>query len=447
VSSKEGQNWQTSETNVVMRTFEVSILSILVWVILSICLMSLKYEMFHAPTHRHFMKLMIDPWKDVPSLELALRMNSNPKFIKLYSTWFTLSLKVFWPQRHLNLTLILDDENKEDHATGEMLSKVWPWPKIVYLHPWNESLYKNQRQRMYLSYFYPEEYVTAEYVGFVDSDTMFTTVVTPKMLFVNGRPTIQARIGEPFWEQGWECWSDVTEFMIGEKEALQCMSYFPVVFKVAHIIELRNFAEKRLGAPFHEIFRKSLTFENKHFKDSFPLINDCICQYSIFCNYVWYFHREEYDFHLQIVPNGKWNGERRRESQQTAYYINAIAPMYNVPKPRVAIHSRHYLENGVYHSGSFDISREPYASHMRSRIQEGFCNTLGMDWCPNKCHDFNTTRVQLSLYSFEIYEWIWDERCLGEQKKHIDEVKEMMNYDRFHGIKTFHIRNCSPVFQ
>jgi len=272
VSSKEGQNWQTSETNVVMRTFEVSILSILVWVILSICLMSLKYEMFHAPTHRHFMKLMIDPWKDVPSLELALRMNSNPKFIKLYSTWFTLSLKVFWPQRHLNLTLILDDENKEDHATGEMLSKVWPRPKVVYLHPWNESLYKNQRQRMYLSYFYPEEYVTAEYVGFVDSDTMFTTVVTPKMLFVNGRPTIQARIGEPFWEQGWECWSDVTEFMIGEKEALQCMSYFPVVFKVAHIIELRNFAEKRLGAPFHEIFRKSLTFENKHFKIRFRLL-------------------------------------------------------------------------------------------------------------------------------------------------------------------------------
>ena len=444
---KEGKFSKISKAKMEIRTVKVFTLSVLVWVLLSLYFLSLKYNMLHIPTHRYFMLSINDPWEDVPSLELALRMNSNPSFIKLYSSWFIMSLKVFWPQERLNLTLLLDDESKEDHATGELISKVWPWPKLVYLQPWNEYVYKNQRQRMYLSYFYPEEYVTAEYVGFVDSDTLFTTVITPQMLFVDGRPTIQARIGEPFWQQKWECWSDVTEFIIGEKEALQCMSYFPVVFKVAHIIELRNFAEKRLGMPFHEIFRKSLNFENRHFKDSIPLLNDCICQFSVFCNYVWYFHREEYDFHLQIVPDGKWNGERRRESQQTKDYINAIAPMYKVPKPRVAIHARHYLENGVYHSGSIDISKEPYASHLRRRIQEGFCNTIGMDWCPDKCQNFNSSRLQVSLYSFEIYEWIWDERCFGEQRKHIAQVKGMLNYDRSHGIQTFFNENCLLVFQ
>ena len=76
---------------------------------------------------------------------------------------------------------------------------------------------------------------------------MFTTVITPQILFVDGRPTIQAIIGEPIWQEGWECWSDVTEYMIGKKEALQCMTYFPVVFKVMHIIRMRNFVEKRFG--------------------------------------------------------------------------------------------------------------------------------------------------------------------------------------------------------
>ena len=84
-------------------------------------------------THLYHIQSMSDQWKYVPSLELTLRMNSNPVFIKLYSTWFTTSLKVFWPQGRLNLTLLLDEENKDDHATGEMLSKVWPWPKIALL--------------------------------------------------------------------------------------------------------------------------------------------------------------------------------------------------------------------------------------------------------------------------------------------------------------------------
>ena len=390
---------------------------------------------------------MRDGWKDVPSLELALRMNSNPTFVQLYKTWFITSLKLFWPEERLNITLILDDDREDDHKTGESLKNMWPRPKIAYLKPGNASVYKNQRQRMYLSYFYPEEYVSAQYVGFVDSDTMFTTVVTPQILFVDGRPTIQAIVGEPFWQEGWECWSDVTEYMIGKKEALQCMTYFPVVFKVEHIIELRKFVEKRFGIPFEEVFRKSLEFENIHFKTAFPLLNDCVCQFSIFCNYVWYYHREEYDFHLQMAPSDKWNGDRRRESQQTVAYIKSIDPKYKIPKPRMAIHARHYKENGMFHSGSLDLTKEPYNSHMKYRVQEGFCNTIGKYQCPEKCRNFNESALQLSLYSFELHDWVWDNRCLVEQYKHQRDVKEMLMYDKLQGKRTFNFKGCSVVFQ
>ena len=59
------------------------------------------------------------------------------------------------------------------------------------------------------------------------------------------------------------------------------MSYFPILFKVEHIIEMRKFAEKRFGMPFHEIFRKSLDFEKLYYKNRNPLFNDCICQFSV----------------------------------------------------------------------------------------------------------------------------------------------------------------------
>ena len=61
------------------------------------------------------------------------------------------------------------------------------------------------------------------------------------------------------------------------------MSYFPVVFKVEHIIQVRKFAEKLFGIPFLEIFRKSLNFENLHFKNRIPLLDD-----SAFVNSAYY---------------------------------------------------------------------------------------------------------------------------------------------------------------
>ena len=400
----------------------------------------------NAAFHRYFES---DPWNQVPRLELALRMNSDPVFVRLYTGWFLRSLKLFWPDSRLKLTLVLDAERQEDRNLGERLSKIWPRPKIAYLQPGNTSVYQgNQRRRMFLSYFYPEQYVTAEYVGFIDADTMFTTVVTPELLFADSRPTVQARIGEPFWQQHWECWSDVTEYFLGEKEALQCMSYFPVVMKVEHIIELRGFVEMRFGKPFTEVFRDSFAFENPHFKGS--TLNDCLCQFSVICNYVWYKHRDEYDFHLQMTPDDTWDGGRRRPSQQTTDHIRAIAPRYRQPKPRFALHSRHYVENGVYVSGAIDTTKEPYYSQLTRKVEEGLCFAIGFDRCPRQCYSFDRNSLQITAFSFEIFDWIWDPRCMDEQEKHYKNVKRLTEYNERHGKRMFGLDSlkniCEDIF-
>ena len=388
-----------------------------------------------------------DPWRETPSLELVVRTNSDPKFIRFYSTWFLKSLKLFWPEHRLNLTLVLDDENKQDHATGTRLSHIWPHPKVTYRKPGDPSIYTHfQRRRMFLCYFYPEEYTSSEYVGFVDTDTMFTTVVTPKMLFVDGKPTVQARIGQPYYQTHNECWSDATEYFIGQKEALQCMTYFPVIFKVQHVVEFRKFAEKKFGKPFHEIFKKSFDFPN-------PLVpgGDCVCQYSVICNYVWYHHRDEYDFHLQMSPNRDWKGDYRRESQQSVEYFRNIDPKYLVPKPRVAMHARHYVENGTFISTNANMSKDPYFTHLRHRLKEGLCHSVWFERCPEKCVGIDKTSVQLSIYSFEFFDWAWDNRCYDEQKKHYEDVKKMIHYNEKHGIKMFGVEkysdSCSERFE
>ena len=387
-----------------------------------------------------------DPWREFPSLELVVRTNGHPSHVRLYSTWLLLSLKLFWPKHLMNIKLLLDDESQRDYKIGLRLAKTWPYPKIAFRKPGDPSVYgHNQRRRMFLSYFYPDEYVSAKYVGFVDTDTMFITVITPQMLFVKGKPTVQARIGEPYYQVGVECWSDVTEYFLGEKEALQCMTYFPVIFKVRHVVEMRKFAEKRFGKPFLEIFRKSLDFQNPSLRGF-----DCICQYSIICNYVWYHHRDEYDFHLQMTPHGNWTGDHRRQSQQSMEYFKSIDSKYFTPKPRVAIHAQHYMENGVYIDKHKDITREPHFTHLKRRIQEGLCYSIWFDLCPKNCMGFEKGSLQSALYSFEMFDWSWDTRCLEEQKKHYKQVKELIMFNKKHGVKMFGVQKyndiCNKIF-
>ena len=380
-----------------------------------------------------------NPWRETPNLELVIRTESNPRLIQLYSTWFLTSLKLFWPEHRLNLTLVLNDEDKQDYATGTRLAQMWPYPKVIYRKS-EDPIYANvQRRRMLLSYFFPEEYVSAEYVGFVDTEIMFTTVVTPRMLFVDGRPTVQARSDQPYYQTYEECWSDVTEYFIGKREALQCTTYFPVIFKVQHIVGFRKFVENRFGKPFLEVFKKSFDFSNQTASGG-----DCFCQYSIICNYVWYYHRDEYDFHLQMAPNRSLTGEHRREHQQPLEYLKSIDPKYFIPKPRVAMHTRQLTTDA-------DTLKDPVFTYLKHCLREGFCHSIWFDRCPENCQGIEKNSVQLSLYMFERTDWTWDKRCIVEQRKHYEEVKKMVAYNEKHDIKMFgvekYLNACNETFE
>ena len=109
---------------------------------------------------------------------------------------------------------------------------------------WNQyqraSYINGEKERMYLDMMHADFCIRTGYVGFVDVDTLFVTAVTQDVPFEDGKQIVAGRIGIPRIP----CWIDTAEYILGLKQVVERMSYFPVVFKVNHIVEMRRYVEK-----------------------------------------------------------------------------------------------------------------------------------------------------------------------------------------------------------
>ena len=71
----------------------------------------------------------------------------------------------------------------------------------MFLEPPNR-LYDGGHSRQQWSMFWADNYTSSAYVGFIDTDTFFTTPVHPRALFSNGRPIVLGTVGartSEFW--------------------------------------------------------------------------------------------------------------------------------------------------------------------------------------------------------------------------------------------------------
>ena len=351
------------------------------------------------------------PWESIPDFTLYLRFTSGPRFEKEYHDDLIRTMKLFYPKERAKLLVVLDDEKEADHKLGEKLHAEWPFPQICYRKPGDPRIYYGWgKARMFWDMMYPDACTNVEYVGYVDTDTFFSTIVTPQLFFENNKPIIVAKIGQA----PYICWEDSTEIFLRKKAVMQCMSTFPVMVKTAHMKQMREFFEKDRGKPFDEVFRESAKGGKA----------ECICQFSFICNYLWYYHRDEYSWRLQMQPDGNWKGEDRFESQVTPeYYEKEVTPEMRVPIPRSSVHLRYTIRNGKRY-----ISKEPEQNIVEDFVKEGLCYSAGFDYCPEQCKRWNRTNIHYNLYSFEFYQWFWDKRCKEEQDKHYANVKQIINY-------------------
>ncbi len=323
---------------------------------------------------------------------LYLRMYHGKR--EEYFTMLVPSMKYFW-FLPVNLTVVLDD-TPEDRKFGEEISAKFPFPTICYDRKFDPKFYHNDGYKLQqLSMFYVEECFNKKYVGFVDTDTLFITSTTPELMFNGSKPIIIGRYGKTRY--GW--WKG-TQKALGKKEVFTCMTYFPVVMKVEHIIELRQYVAKLHQTDFVNVFQ--------NFSSGWHVFS----QFGIMCNYVWYYHRDEYQFHAQIrSPKEPWNNVLNAPGRQPVEYYQAHLTREMLhPVPRSSVHFRWDVGYRVPHT-------------IERYFKTGACFSGGFQWCPQQCKTVHPSSLHRELFRFEIPDWSWNRHCIDVQRQHYMNIR------------------------
>ena len=329
-------------------------------------------------------------------LELFLRMTTSPGLVKLYEDILLTSYTFFW-QNETDFLLILDDENEDDHSFGQKSVNEFPYPTVFYEKP--NSFYGDYgHSRMQWSMFWADKYATGEYIGFIDTDTLFITLVNEDMLFDGDKPRIWGEFGKPasYW---WENIKYNTRQFLKLEEVMRAMTYFPVIIKVKHLAAVRDYISKVHEKSFDDVFCSIACSQREY------------SQFNIIATYLWYFHREEYVWHMEERMDNK-----NVDDPEITESINITAEM-RIPYPKFSIHYKYIYSiamkvDRVYGSNTFNVNTRD------TLMKEGYCYSGGFNLMPDLCKEFAVNSLQESLFEFEDHTWNWDERCLSEQKAH-----------------------------
>ena len=317
--------------------------------------------------------------------EIYVRLTNTPAFRKQLEQWLFRSMELFFPKYLASTIIVFDSEKEADWVYAhELVAKYKNFNlRICYMNPVPEDVVHGwSKERMYLDMMHADACKPKGYVGFVDVDTLF---VTEDLLFEDGKPIVTGRIGIPRVP----CWIQTAVYVLGLRQVMQCMSYFPVVFNVEHIVEMRRYVEKMHRKSFMQVFKMA--------SHDLHISGWCYCHYSMMCNYVWYFHRDQYAWHLQVVPFGNWDGRGAIPSMVSVdYFKNDVLPSEKIPIPRSSIHARHFIQNGIYMDGV-----EAPNLYVKKLLKEGLCYSYGHQLCPQDCKEFDVERLQDSLFSLK----------------------------------------------
>ena len=318
-------------------------------------------------------------------MEVYVRMISTvPLITNFYENILVRSMRYFWPDI-TSMVVVLDQEKSKDHVFGNIIRNQFPFPRICYMHNFAVPGYSG-KDRMQRDMFYPERCTSKKYVAFVDTDTVFITRIVPEMLFAGGKPIVIGVYGKeihPLWSQ----MAHATAFLFKTKEIMRCMTYFPIVLKAEHIVQARLYIEKIHGMPFDEVFIKA----------------GIISQFNIMCQYIWMFHRQEYDFHFQL--------QVKETKLPSSYRVDTLEMHKNISEEQrwpIARLCNHYK----YVDGW--KTQEAYRDLFRSSI----CFVGGFELCPEKCKAYDKTSLRKYMFYFSKNDWRWDNRCLEVQEEH-----------------------------
>ena len=312
------------------------------------------------------------------------------------------SLRLFWPAEAVRLLIVLDDESEADHEWGPELTRdlssygfasiriAYEPPSDVYAYHGRDG--HNRQQR---SMFWADNFTSADYVGFLDTDTLFTTRVHPGDLFECGRPVVHGLMGKP-QADFWAAAGNATAAAFGRPQVMRGMQYFPVIMQPKHLKLMRDhITENLVTENFDEAFR--------HIVSGRLTGSPYFSQFNMMATFIYYFHQCDYTFSLEeLVP-----GYRETDEGHTTCLDDILDERNTFPRVKVAVHYRYIT------------APEPVETY----LLEGYCRSeanlpSGDATFAARCSPFSPSTMQKALFDFEYHSWEWNSLCRRAQLKH-----------------------------
>jgi hypothetical protein len=258
------------------------------------------------------------------------------------------------------------------------------------------------RQQWYM--LWADNFTRAEYVGFVDSDTMFTSVITNGDLFVDSKPRAVVIYGRPL-NFFWEATPNQTLFAIGKKEPFKGMSYFPVILKTAHLKPMREHIMKTIGAShFDEAFRQIIS-------------RTPYSQFNIMVTYLWNFHHDEYFWDVTEQEEG-WIGPVPPGQVKTLQEGDMTRELLTKGRPRSSMHGKY---DGIL------PDREDWT---RRILLTGFCfHPVMTSSNASQCESLNTTIPNRLEWTFEGTDYSRRSHVVTAHQTRRDRIKKECRID------------------
>ena len=203
------------------------------------------------------------------------------------------SLEFFWPLEQLNIMVVLDQsiygsDKDRDNRTQEVYSFFQKGiPVTVAYNPHYRNM-SGHDLGMYVS-FWADNFTDAEYIGFLDDDTLFSMGVTDHDLFdERGRPRVLSKYPVGDIVDGWHHnWHRVSHWALGIPSFINAMAYFPTIIHRRHLQIVREAMLQHHPefACFDDLFVEMVHRTKGYY-----------CHFVIIFDYIWWHHREDYDW-------------------------------------------------------------------------------------------------------------------------------------------------------
>ncbi|XP_075258700.1 uncharacterized protein LOC142350665 isoform X1 [Convolutriloba macropyga] len=316
------------------------------------------------------------------------------------------SLIFFWPKNKLKLMVLIDAEippATRDPFAQRIKERMRRHAKSVQVklnYIPKEVFNSRGHDRQQLIMFWADNFTDAEYVGFLDDDSLITNSVLYEDIFDRrGRPHVIGRSpvtdvkewGEISATSSWTDNSDI--------EVMRAMNYFPVVVKTSHLKIMRDNVLKYLPqfGNFDDFFRRGIMEGQRNYS-----------QFNIMFQHLWKLKNGQYNWHFQ--PNSTEDNHFKQ--------IKGVKDSMTIPKPRCVLHV--VADN-----------RKKNASFVEDILKRGFCYSLTKTQfdqgglysrlCTNAGYSWGvvSTVPNMDQWVFDLWDWRWDTRIIAEHKKRI----------------------------